>query len=658
MEVGASGRPSLMHLLAALFLGFLVSKGQGTDKIVSATVPAAPAPRAIAELSKQVGFPLSAMPSVKNDVIVIQVQKVRLQDLMDKIAATAHAGWEKDENGYRLVRTDAMRRAERESEWAKDAELFRKPLEEIRKAVAAYRGFDAQKELPTSPAARALDRLVAAFKPEDLAGIPFQKRVIYSSSPTKMELPLPGNAANVLDKFKEEWNSLGNPIGNGGLATKLLITASRNYSGTAIDMLLHAVAPDGNIVGGAFKTIGIPADQAWKDAPKVSSSEEPIKLSPISESFYTISQNVRLRESKPVPPIPAELRNQLLRPDLYDPLSFVPSEIILGAAKAKNLNVVGVLPDLMINNWGWIPGVSLPSVALKEVTSARWGGVIEDGWLTISPPNASVGRALRLDRVALATALAAAKRESGVSLDIAAAFARKNEDPNSMQVLALWRWLGSDPENIPPFSWYPLKFYGSLSASQWQAINAGQPIPFRSFTPEQRELLETMIYSGYGMLSLSPGATSDAIDAFFNNAKRLPSESFPNGVPGDGFLETKVERESVVFVDHPVAKDVNYTPEELAFQIAARERKDLFKWLDTPHWSGFKFDKFQVGERIDVNFRFRFTPELELQGSVSGNRRQTGRWVPLSGLSKEFRDTFEQQLAKFREQNKNAKPPG
>src|SRR4051812_24561604 len=115
-----------MPLLCAALLSLQI---QMPGVKVTLTQPAAPAVKVLAALSKASGETLQCSTQTAPDILVLQLKDVPLAEAMKRIADADDASWEREGSVWRLVRTDADRRAERERHIAKSEDLIAQALQ-------------------------------------------------------------------------------------------------------------------------------------------------------------------------------------------------------------------------------------------------------------------------------------------------------------------------------------------------------------------------------------------------------------------------------------------------------------------------------------------------------------------------------------------------
>ncbi len=210
-----SGKRGFLILAAGLAMGSAFA--QNFNQPVTFEARAATTSAVLAELSKVTGVNFMVNGMTGRDVIAVRAKGVPLIDVINGIANATGSGWLEEEAGWRLVRTSADEDAQRSVDQQARAERIRQAiLREQGDVRAEGTNFDAskfvtayeaarnqprnQRSYPRSASQRALLTIAASLKPGDLAAI-WDERLVYATSPTRMQRPLPGSATGVIQDY-------------------------------------------------------------------------------------------------------------------------------------------------------------------------------------------------------------------------------------------------------------------------------------------------------------------------------------------------------------------------------------------------------------------------------------------------------------------------
>ena len=713
-------------LLSVLFS--LAISSQGTGKVVSAEVRAAPAPLAIAELSRQIGFPLAAMPATQNDILIIKVKGVTVRALMDKIAKVLHAGWEPQDGGYRLIRTDAMRREEIAEEQAKLTEKIRTSFEKMRKqniedgelndrnaqltvdrlysiqeqmqaGSSATNWQDQQKLNAQAPAYRLIRRICPQLTPELLASIPRARNAVFSTKPNRMQRPMPVNLQPLIQAFKKEqaiWsramrNARDKRTGSqyyfentadpaNRQFGKVLLIVSRPNEGRGVSVRIIVADTKGRTIGSGGENIGWDnqfRNTPWETAKKAGGDEEDIVFSGTSkllnDTFQQAFTSARANGGQPDIVIDPALRPILLNPEKTELLSLTATDAVFETARIKKLNIVACPTDMMFIGLGPVAQVgSKPSSFLAILPNYQLETESQDGWLTIQPIDGSGTRKDRTNRLVLGQYIRSVVKEGRISLDNQADYAfrsgKENDDFLPMFFLMLLGVLKPGDESGPG-DWNALRLYGSLTAPQRQLARAGQTIPFRALNPAQIEIVRHQIFDGgyaplqitYQQTDFADTGTEDNMD-FGNGLDREATEILPNGFTGSEQL-TITDAVDTKFFGRPDSVGGNvrwgesaFDLQGLAHELFQQERPDLFPWRNQPGYPRGSLTKVRTGTERQVTIMAKFTERASLHQQLR-DRNYTSDLIAIDKLAPDIRKAIQENLAKIREQYKNAKPP-
>lgn len=541
-----------MNVLLSLLATVSMSP-QDMNKIVSAEVKASSAPVAIAELSKQVGFPLEAMASTKEDILIIKVKDVPLGVLLQKIASTTNTEWEQTASGYRLTRTDPIRRKEYEEDQEKLAQQIQTSLDKYRKTTAEEKevtdrsaqqvaerlmtlmemqqsgqpGMDwreQQRLNSQGPAYRMMRKISVMLDSKTLASIPEGQNVVMSNLPNRMQKPLPGNVQPLVQTFIKEqttwvkamkmardrragqqhyyYENLTDPsqrkIG------KVLLIMNRSSQMRGIQVRLVISDDKGRQLGQAQDNFGWDYESfnsKMQEVQKTAVNEPEIKFTGTSKALQEALQeaykSAEVNRGQPDIQVSEEIKQILLNPEKNEPLSFVATDCIFETARIKDADIVCSAPDMMMLGSGPVgTGGVKPSVFLAALTTYSMETEVKDNWITLKPQVPSASRKARTDRVVLGQYLRQAMKEGRVSLDNRASYAfrsgKTQEEYMPMFMLTMIGLLKSGMEYGG--DWDTLRLYGSLTPPQRQAAKTGQPIPFRALQAPQWEILRHVVF--------------------------------------------------------------------------------------------------------------------------------------------------------------------
>ncbi|MCH7905235.1 MAG: hypothetical protein IH944_11825, partial [Armatimonadetes bacterium] len=245
----------------------------------------------------------------------------------------------------------------------------------------------------------------------------------------------------------------------------------------------------------------------------------------------------------------ADLRERWMHkvaaPTKYDPLQPLQTEMLVGAARALDANLVASVPDdaiLWLNHMLEFPAVQ-PSMTVSYVmgiVSKDWhcDARMSGGWLTVRPKSFAAAHDAYLDRGALESAMLRAVREQRLTIANLATYGTRQSSTMALTMsdgrllaLAAGRSVGS----AIYYNRYPLLFLGAtkifetpLQQTEFQ-FNAAQ------LSKEARDVLAAWAFGDswqntFGLDYLWEDREPDAAHPLGHISKR-PTEAMPDGVP-------------------------------------------------------------------------------------------------------------------------------
>lgn len=674
---------------------------------------AAPVPTVLENLSRASGVRLTSVPAVASEIVVVRVEDATLQSVMDRIARVTSGEWVRDGNGFRLQADTSSRRSEETADIASRAEEIRRAIDELRRAeqnpTAAAGPLETvrvlQRGTGSSAAANAAVQFLSAVDPRLIAQMPDASRIVFSTNPTRMQRPLPGNvnqivgdliAAHNREVASRSADSTGpaNPVmerlRSMGLfpvnrpiqapPAKVVLAISNNGFGVgALVAELKLFDQEGavilrgqqllNLNRGILSTALGNNPAATRPTPPTFEGEDaPLRFSPETTEFAGVFG----RAAAGTTTLSRGLEEKLLRPDLYDPLAFAPSEGLILSSKAKGWNLVGNLPDSMAGGLAQLeqtlaPGAASPTTVHQflartfvapDVTAA-----VSDGWLTVEPKNPAESRRERVDRRALAALIGEARRTGTPSLDAIAAYAVHNRPP--LQTPAATTHLILMAPNALSLGlqggmldWNMLRFWGSLTQSQRDTLYRGGTIAFGQLNPSQRANLERVLFGpnaglraerGEGVILRNlPGIVQNVMNLPARDFREEPTEIMPAGLPGMGSISASARVEPVAYPAGTSAGflgRVGLGPSELAMMQWVREQGNLPIEGIVPN-----IENVRLGERRNINLTFTVAPGVIATRTLVDDRvDMNAAPVSVNNLPSAFQSAVEEEKRRLRQ---------
>lgn len=672
------------------------------------------------ELSKAAGTSLTFSAQTKDEVLIVSVRDVPLSELRAKIAEAASAEWQAEEGGFRLIRSAKLLQKLEEEHVAYVAESVKAAQERVAKSLESAGGYsDAVaaamaeriksyiEEQDSSGPARGLDfarvealrsglpgwrlacRLAVTLDPKAIAAIPPGQSVVFSSMPNRRQIPFPHNSAAALQTYAAEAKTLARALPaepkmpSGGLesnlwnainlvkrtdfvpAKVLLRVRAPQYGGGSYLQMIVADA-NGKAIERAYlnltpRNLYVPPPPAKPDAaPK----EEPLAVSPLTQELIDLMGKVYRPDPIPNISVSPALQDVLWNPERFELSGLLLSDLILGLAKVRKLNVV-VSP--IIRTSSIVSGAKITPTALLNRLSgpyfAKQDVTLEKGWLLAKPSDWVDNRDSTPDRRALGRFIReATKRPLGVDDFAALALSCPTElafstAQSSFQLAVPQR---SDSMGVSGFGL--LQLHGSLTPPQRRILADGKVILFGALTPWQQNKLSTIVYGQNDLMmefdySKAPPQPGAEYYEFHNSLQSETTEAYPNGIPPDAQLTIKDESSTRIRCfdtqDGNIRSFSELTPESLAHDSFRRERPDIYRGSEPT-----SYNQFAVIEKAELRYMLRTQPLLFHHGQISFTSAATASVKSIDALPEAVRKQVADALERIREQYKNVKPPG
>ncbi len=540
-------------------------------------------------------------------------------------------------------------------------------------------------------------KLLQGINPSVLATVEAGDRLVFSTNPTSMQRSLGSNAISLINSLIVEHNKtissrqvasdeamrdpemdklpdfMKSRMNKGnkkiGAVQKALLTFSKNSLIDFLSAELTLYDDQGKVayeaqamLGGQFMDAmeqSIGADGKPKPKPVQTTKGTPVEYSADSKEMASQS---RMTDMMGGQKLSKEILAKISQPAVYDPLSFAITDEMFAVAKLQHKPLVANLTDDLLsltNMMGFADG-ELPNMnngekatltAEKVWEKLKAGKTMqvlkEDSWLVLKPAKPFQNRKYRVDRKALQTLVLSSRAKGAPSLDDLAAFAQKVESPNESGLAQLYLALyipGSLTQSMAGLTdWDLVRFYGSLDFGMRTMLANGGRMTLGAMTQSQANSLTKIVYGKKGALDvLRPGQKpkekmpsfmsfmgSDTIDYLDE-----PTEAMPVGIPRDGWVELKLNRDPIMApqpVDDKLLSPMLGVlgPDELSMFRMLKEDKNMQQFagqLPT-------FDKMKLGERTVLTFKFQFTQALSHSGSLNDNQFPNGgRIVSMGAL--------------------------
>ncbi len=682
--------------IAVVLLACSGVRAQDADPKVTYSTVAVPVKRAVADLAKATGAKIDVASQAAAEIVIIFVKDVPLSQVMAKIAKVTSGEWVKDAEGiqwlnYSTTALQKDRQAEDDKRVADVTKSLKQmadrlvPVPPTQPAGSGKPDDEEKQPPPLSGISKAIIRISSMLSPAAIASVDDGERLVFASAPTHMQRPL-GNIGSIIADLVQEHNAAAlerekierkseetnpktveqkkeeedmrrtwgrfdrqnydKPI-TAPIAKVLFIVSKDGFGffggGATVELKLFdgegkVVLSGQDSLGVGLGPMGMMAASAPENAQAVQKpgpTSPPIEYSDTTKElsgFFDFSGGADDWAAKK----PSEkLLEKLLRPDLYDPLSFQQSEALLAVAKAKGVNLIANLPDNVVSFMDTFNAKGKATVDdyLEDLKSGETVTIdTADGWMTVRPASPAKSRELRVDRSALAALIGAGHAKGVPSLDDLAAYAMKCEQPSEtpivMPYVMMFAQHAFNQGMRGPTDWNMLRFYGQLTLAQRESLKAGSQLSMRSLLPQQKELVTKMAFGSPPQIKVErPGDKPADEGGFMEMMSRFmpsavvdyrdePTEVMPSGLPADAYVTLKLTEDNVVVPQSAEGKDI------AMFGALGTDELAIFQYMkESPEFGEMggmmpQIDRVRLGSRKVLDFTFQLGQGVSLKETL------------------------------------------
>jgi len=639
-------------LSAALAAAAISAYAQDLSQPVTVSVRASTLDRAIEQISAAAKVPMDINPTLAKEVVVVDVKGMPLRMLMDHLAEVVSGEWVTSGGQLRLTANSSKRRQEERAEIEAIARAIKADIDATL-APPKAQGGDTARALPAAGGSRkAVAQILAGVDPMRLATVERGTRLVFSTLPNAMQLPMPASATRALAEYVRAHNEglkdqptspmmdspeipqfvrdmmarQTKPIGEVAKAN-LVISRQPLVQTTSAKLVLYGAK--GETLHTADEMLGIGGlgqmfaglDDEPSDQP-APTTQTPVVYSEDSKAFAaafpTFSMSAGMSYDVKMSP---ELRRKVFTPEQYDPLSFGVTDEVMAVAKAANKGLVALLPDqsesFLVAMMGGNQSRTVEQVA-ERIKAGDWLTRVETPEaILLKPAKPAAARMARVDRVDLGRLMRTADAKGVPSLDDVVAYAKGNPEPQESGIITQYfihlvpgvQTLGFQGET----SWDALRLFAGINPLALNNLRSGQALSLRAMPQGP---MQEMLF-GHDV-QLTVGTPTDdlfGMSRFLNadvDYRSEPTEAMPNGIPAQGTVTMKYSEESFAM---PVAGSGS-TSAQLGV-LGSMELAALQYFRTDPQFAQFatmmpKLDRFRVGTRKVYEFTFTVAPGVTL----------------------------------------------
>lgn len=542
------------------------------------------------------------------------------------------------------------------------------------------------------------------------------ERVVFSTHPTRMQRPLGTVSLQAIAeslRLSQVWRDANNRSASAAGPEDLEIGSETPVSSNPQDqrpaVIELAIGYDAMGVFGGYRirvrvlnAKGTPILDAADNLPRINQNDEdmefeaffskpgnPLEFSDETKLLITeLEKMTAAEEGSATPHLSSALTERFLNPERYEPLATVPSDAVHSLAKAEKRNVVARIPDsLLMAGFFVIGGGGFSDQRAKSITVEAFYKLTEfflayrrvdaGDWILLNQAQVEHNRGLFTPRAPLGAFLRRLTGTPYPQIEDYAEYATLNESGGYDSIgFALRSILDADS----PFmsnaasSNTGLRLFGSLTPTQRQSMLRGGTIPFQVLTAKQKAMIFKSVFGTETELQL-PGMEEEfegssvpmpdsgeireipavAVDVPPNDE---PTDLLPFGLPAGTYLSMKQTTEPTIIVTSSKNPRMSANPmnvEELSWTIAAKERPDLYPWVENDDI----FDRYQAGTVRRITLKVHLTKEASVIHSLSDFRPVPGTSAgTLETLPADVRAKLDKAIKLRKEEMKKATKPG
>ncbi|HWA81890.1 MAG TPA: hypothetical protein VG820_00540, partial [Fimbriimonadaceae bacterium] len=285
----------------------------------------------------------------------------------------------------------------------------------------------------------------------------------------------------------------------------------------------------------------------------------------------------------PKKPLSPALRAFLLDPEHHDPLELFPSEPLLAAGEAADLNIAACVDDSSFRE------SLLDSTTIQQAFA---GGTIKDGWYVVSPANPL--KPLHESRSGLGSFVRSVAKEHAGTLDMRAAYAQHVDSFQDSLGQVLTGVLEPSVPIAEDEDWLFVRLYGMLSPTQRDIFARGGHIAVNDLFSGQQSVVGQIVFS-HEVEEIGEGDSgpSDSPDEPKATLANEPTEILPGGLDNRVGLAMSLTQETALFASFK-SEDGEVSPmavtdiESVVLSMISSEIRDLLPGMSFQTVEGYR----------------------------------------------------------------------
>lgn len=609
-------------MLSCSVLAASLAAGQvDVSRAVNFAHSGAPLGRLLPDLGAEAGVEFDIQEAAAREVVALRIDGRPLGEVLDRVGAVTGTRWFAQGSKIRVIVDLEGRRLAQEQRSAARREELARARESLAYWMQRRSSGESGEDYSPSIDTRLVNSLALGLPDSVFLGLELGERVVFSTSPTATQRPMPrfdqsllnawiaahnssvraareaqaaGGDDDELGPFREFAKEMEALFGSrreaqeisSGLSKLNLVVEMANRFERLPSVRLRGYDAAGNVVLESRAVMepsrrmneGEPDESGEGGGPRfegllleMSRDETKVTLSAEAESHFAAKFNVSQRVTGPGAAMTARVREVVSRPDVYEPLALEYGEALVAVAEKRGLQLVACLPDSVVDSF--TPASGTVGEVVQRLDSESIALEVKDGWFRVWPEDMALEWETRAVRESLAAVLSVAVETGSVPLDTLAefAFANPSGEGNSL-VSDRLRLLAPQGGSAwgGDAAWSVLRLYGSLPRGARAALRRGERILFSSLSGAARAELTRFLFETGSEFSrfdaTSPRRRVGLLEQAFlgdmgwgggGSFLNEPTEVMPSGVPSQGYLAAMVEESDYLT---PVGADGGVTP--------------------------------------------------------------------------------------------------
>jgi len=486
----------------------------------------ASARRVVEDLARASGTRMEAVADFERDIVAVRWRDKPLEAIRAELAERLAGEWEREGEILRLVRSREALRKEAVAERETVARVYDTELARHRKlgdpdrppTAAEFEGMSRELHLlaqshPESgwaersraiarrgPIDRLLLRILEVLGHKVLEEIPRGEGRVYTFAPNRRQLKLPEQVRGAVADCLSDWRLWNRVAGTAQPTGKHIETdprflaaplasvnpyllVRRSEDGASVQHELLLADDEGQVAARANLWLGVPVKVYWdtNERPHENAHQTLLRL---DEDARMMGRLLTLGNTEsPLRKRPG-LRDQVLQPQVHDPLSLAVGVALIAAAEALDKDLFALLPDESAGVLPiWAKSERPTAEALFEALTNK-GCKVEtgDSQIDITPVFPALARSTRVNRGRLASLLSEFDQTGSVKPESLAAYARASGTPQAdpIVMIAANALSAGGSGAVTVGDWTILGLLGSLGDNRWATSDGKFEVPIGS----------------------------------------------------------------------------------------------------------------------------------------------------------------------------------